>query len=288
MNRTSEFKNILNNGKTNYFMEAHNAISGLISKECGFSGIWGSGLTISASMGFRDNNEISPLEVVNIMEHLYDRTNLPIILDADTGYGNFNNARLLVRKLEKIGVAAVSIEDKIFPKTNSFIDSEKQTLVAVDEFCGKIKAMKNFQKDSDFCVIARTEALITGLGMEEALRRANAYYEAGADAIFIHSKKEDGKEIIEFLEKWNNRCPVIIAPTTYYKTNMKKFEDLGVSIILWANIMLRASITAMEKVARRVSEDKSIESIVDKIAPIKEIFRLQDVDELKKAERLYL
>lgn len=287
MKKTSEFKNILNNGRTDYFMEAHNALSAVIVKQCGFAGIWGSGLTVSASKGFRDNNEISPSEVINIMEHVYDRTDLPIILDADTGYGNFNNARLLVRKLEKIGVSAVSIEDKIFPKTNSFIDSENQKLASVEEFCGKIKAMKNFQKDSDFCVIARTEALITGAGMEEALKRAEAYYEAGADGIFIHSKKKDGKEIIEFLKRWNNRCPVIIAPTTYYTTDTKVFEELGVSVVLWANIMLRASITAMEQVARRVSEDRSIKSIVDSIAPVKEIFRLQDVEELMKAEKLY-
>ena len=128
-----------------------------------------------------------------------DATSMPMLLDGDTGYGNFNNVRRLVRKLGQRGVAAVCIEDKLFPKTNSFLGSG-QPLAEIDEFCGKIKAGKDSQSDDDFSIVARVEALISGLGMKEALRRAEAYYEAGADAILMHSKKNHATEILEFLK----------------------------------------------------------------------------------------
>jgi phosphoenolpyruvate phosphomutase len=117
-----------------------------------------------------------------------DATTIPILLDADTGYGNFNNVRRLVRKLEQRNIAAMCLEDKLFPKTNSFIRGEQQPLADIREFCGKIAAAKDTQQDPDFCVVARVEALIAGRGLEEALRRAHAYSDAGADAILMHSK----------------------------------------------------------------------------------------------------
>lgn len=176
MKKTTAFKNLLTSNKTEYFMEAHNAISGKIVEECGFKGIWGSGLTISTSMGVRDNNEISWTDILNIIEYICDATTIPILMDADTGYGNFNNARRFAQKLEKIGVAAICIEDKIFPKKNSFIEGEQQPLAGIDEFCGKIKAIKDIQSDEDFCMVARIESFITGHDLSEALKRAEAYY----------------------------------------------------------------------------------------------------------------
>ena len=142
----------------------------------------------------RDNNEASWTQLLEILEFMTDATSIPMLLDGDTGYGNFNNVRRLVRKLCQRGVAAVCIEDKLFPKTNSFLGSG-QPLADIDEFCGKIKAGKDSQSDDNFSIVARVEALISGLWIKEALRRAEAYYEAGADAILIHSKKRDADEI---------------------------------------------------------------------------------------------
>ena len=271
-----------------FILEAHNGLSAKIVEEAGFKGIWGSGLSISAALGVRDNNEASWTQVLEVVEFMSDATSIPIMLDADTGYGNFNNARRLVKKLEQRGVAAMCIEDKLFPKTNSFINSEQQPLADMDEFAGKIKAAKDTQTDPDFCVVARVEAFIAGWGVEEALRRAEAYHQAGADAILMHSKKNTAEEILEFMKHWKNTAPVVIVPTMYYDTPTEVFENAGISLVIWANHMLRSSITAMQKTAAEIYQSKSLKNIESQIVPVKEIFRLQNADELKQAEKKYL
>ena len=271
-----------------FILEAHNGLSAKIVEEAGFKGIWGSGLSISAALGVRDNNEASWTQVLEVVEFMSDATTIPIMLDADTGYGNFNNARRLVKKLEQRGVAAMCIEDKLFPKTNSFINSEQQPLADMDEFAGKIKAAKDTQTDPDFCVVARVEAFIAGWGVEEALRRAEAYHRAGADAILMHSKKNTAEEILEFMKHWKDTAPVVIVPTMYYDTPTEVFENAGVSLVIWANHMLRSSITAMQKTATEIYQSKSLKNIESQIVPVKEIFRLQNADELKQAEKKYL
>src|ERR1700712_1390522 len=180
-----------------FLMEAHSGLSAKIVEEAGFAGIWGSGLSMSASLGLRDNNEASWTQVLEQGEYMADAPSLPILLDGDTGYGNFNSVRRLVRKLCERGVAGVCIEDKLFPKTNSFI-GEAQPLADMEEFCGRIRAGKDAQLDDDFVLVARVEALISGHSMDEALRRAEAYRKAGADAILIHSKLPTASEIFTF------------------------------------------------------------------------------------------
>jgi phosphoenolpyruvate phosphomutase len=152
-------------------------------------------------------------------------------------HSNFNNARLLVKKLESRGIAGACIEDKLFPKTNSLLGtSEGKPLASIAEFSGKIKAMKDTQRDPDFVVVARIEAFIAGWPLEEALKRAEAYQAAGADAILIHSKKSDHSEIESFCKAWNGKCPVVIVPTKYYKTPTQTFRDWKVNTVIWANV----------------------------------------------------
>src|SRR6266487_5557965 len=134
ISKTQQFKRLLQSKHLEFLMEAHNALSARIVEETGFSGIWASGLSISAAMGVRDNNEASWTQVLEVLEFMSDATTIPILLDADTGYGNFNNVRRLVRKLEQRNVAAMCLEDKLFPKTNSFLRGEQQPLAAIDEF----------------------------------------------------------------------------------------------------------------------------------------------------------
>ena len=141
--------------------EAHNGLSAKIVEETGFEGVWASGLSVSSAIGVRDSNEASWTQVLEVLEFMADATSIPILVDADTGYGNFNNFRRLVNKLIQRDIAAVCIEDKLFPKTNSFLGAN-QPLADIDEFCGKIKAGKDAQADDDFSVIARVEALIAG------------------------------------------------------------------------------------------------------------------------------
>ena len=268
-------------------MEAHSGLSAKIVEESGFRGVWASGLTISASLGLRDSNEASWTQVMDVLEYMADATKLPILVDGDTGHGNFNNVRRFVRKLCERGVAGVCIEDKLFPKTNSFI-GEEQPLADVDEFCGRIKAGKDSQTHDDFTLVARVEALISGRGMEEALRRAEAYHAAGADAVLIHSKKAEASEIFGFMERWGNRAPVVIVPTMYYATPTELFRQAGVSTIIWANHLLRASLTAMGETARRIHEDQSLIEVEGRVSSVKDIFRLVGNAELEAAERRYL
>ena len=269
-------------------MEAHNGLSGKIVEEAGFSGIWGSGLAISAAYGVRDNNEASWTQVLDTVEFMSDATSIPILLDADTGFGNFNNVRRLVRKLEQINVAGMCIEDKLFPKTNSFINGEQQPLADPLEFAGKIKAAKDTQQDPDFCVVARVEALIAGWGMTEALERAAMYHEAGADAILIHSKIATAEQVIDFKSEWQDRCPVVIVPTMYHATPTSVFRDAGFSVAIWANHLVRATITSLQQAAAKIFAEESIAEIEKAIVPVKEIFRLQNAAELQTAEKKYL
>lgn len=287
MRKTTQFKQLLQSDRVEFLMEAHNGLSAKIAEEAGFRAIWGSGLSISAALGVRDNNEASWTQVLEVVEFMSDATSIPILLDGDTGYGNFNNVRRLVRKLEQRGVAALCIEDKLFPKTNSFID-ERQPLADVEEFSSKIKAAKDTQWDPDFCVVARVEALIAGRSLTEALTRAEAYYRSGADAILIHSKLSTSEQIVAFMREWKNTCPVVIVPTMYYSTPTKVFEEAGVSLVIWANHLLRSSLSAMQQVARKIYEEQSLLRVEDNIAPVNEVFRIQGETELRAAERKYL
>jgi phosphoenolpyruvate phosphomutase len=288
LRKTTQLKQMLQSKELEFILEAHDGLSAKIVEEAGFKGIWGSGLTISASLGVRDNNEASWTQVLEVMEFMSDATTIPILLDADTGYGNFNNVRRLVHKLEQREVAGMCIEDKLFPKTNSFINSEAQPLADVEEFAAKIKAAKDTQKDPDFCVVARVEALIAGWDVEEALRRADAYSQAGADAILMHSKKKTADQIVEFMRAWGDRCPVVIVPTTYYATPTSVYEEAGISLVIWANHLLRTSITAMQQTAAQIYQERSLNSIEGNVATVKEIFRLQNAAELEEAEAKYL
>ncbi|MEQ8662663.1 MAG: phosphoenolpyruvate mutase, partial [Gammaproteobacteria bacterium] len=285
--KTSQLRALLGSPALEFILEAHNGLSARIAEEAGFRGIWASGLALSAQFGVRDNNEASWTQVVDMVEFMADVTSVPILLDGDTGYGNFNNMRRLVRKLEQRGVAGVCIEDKLFPKTNSFIDGERQELADIDEFCGKIAAGKDSQSDDDFCVVARVEAYIAGWDTSEAIKRAEAYRRAGADGILIHSAWSRPDQILEFARAWANRAPLVIVPTKYYSTPTQVFREADISLVIWANHLVRSAVSAMQETARRIFQDESLIDVEDQIASVKEIFRLQGADELAEAERRY-
>lgn len=288
MTKAAKFREMLFSPELEFLCEAHNGISAKIVEEAGFKGIWGSGLTIAAAMGVRDANEASWTQILEVLEFIGDITHIPLLLDADTGYGNFNNVRRLVKKLEQRGVAAMCIEDKLFPKTNSLLEGGRQELADIDEFCGKIKAAKDAQMDPDFSVIARVEAFIAGHGLQEALTRATAYHAAGADGIFIHSKLSSADEVLTFKKEWGNRAPVIIVPTKYYRTLTEIFREAGFSMVIWANMVLRSAIAAMQETTARLAREQSLIAIDDRLATVSEVFRLQGAEELERAEQRYL
>ena len=176
----TQLRDLLQSKDLSFLMEAHSGLSAKIVEEAGFGGVWASGLSISATLGVRDNNELSWTQVLDVLEYMSDATTVPILVDGDTGYGNFNNFRRLVSKLCQRGIAGVCIEDKVFPKTNSFL-SEGDDLADIEEFCGKIKAGKDTQEHPDFSVVARIEALIAGQGMDEALKRSHVAHLCACD-----------------------------------------------------------------------------------------------------------
>ncbi len=278
LSKCTQLRTLLESPQLEFIMEAHNGISARIVEEAGFKGIWASGLAISAQYGVRDNNEASWTQVVEMLEFMSDVTSIPILLDGDTGYGNFNNMRRLVKKLEQRGIAGVCIEDKLFPKTNSFINGSRQPLADIDEFCGKIQAGKDSQTDPDFCIVARLEALIAGWDLSEALRRAEAYHAAGANAILIHSKSSRPDQVLAFAKEWAGRSPLIFIPTKYYSTPTDVFRKAGVSLVIWANHMIRGAVASMQAIAREVYASETLINIEDDIAPVKEIFRLQGAE----------
>ncbi len=288
LRKTAQFRRLLDGDDLEFLLEAHNGITAKIGEEAGFKGLWAGGLCMSAQYGVRDSNEASWTQVLEMLEFMADATRIPILLDGDTGYGNFNNVRRLVRKLEQRGIAAVCIEDKLYPKTNSFIDGNKQQLAEIDEFCSRIKAGKDAQADDDFAIITRVEAFIAGWGLGEALKRAEAYHAAGSDGILIHSALSTPNEILAFKREWADRLPVVIVPTKYYATPTEVLREAGFSIAIWANHLLRAAITTMQDCAATLAREQNLRSIEDSIAPVKEIFRLQGASELQDAEERYL
>lgn len=283
-----QLRQLLQSAELDFILEAHNGVSARIVEQAGFKGIWGSGLAMSAQFGVRDSNEASWTQIIDMLEFMSDITSIPILLDGDTGYGNFNNMRRLVMKLEQRDIAGVCIEDKQFPKTNSFIDGERQPLADVDEFCGKIKAGKDSQSDDVFSIVARVEALIAGWDMTEALRRAEAYHEAGADAILIHSKLSHAEEVLTFADEWAGRSPLVIVPTKYYSAPIEVFRKADINLIIWANHMIRAAVVAMENISQKIYAQESIANVEDQIATVAKIFSLQGAEELSLAQSRYL
>ena len=288
MTKTKQLKNLITRPEMSFLMEAHNGLSAKVAEEAGFDGIWGSGLSISAALGVRDHNEASWTQVLEVAEFMADATRVPILLDGDTGYGDFNSMRRLIRKLEQRGVAGVCIEDKIFPKTNSFIRGAAQPLATIEEFSGKIKAGKDAQSDADFVIVARVEAFIAGWGFEEAMKRAEAYRLAGADAILMHSALRNPSEILAFLKEWAGRLPVVIVPTKYYQTPTDVFREAGVSTVIWANHLMRSALAAMKTTAAQIFKDQSLLNVEDKVAPLQDVFHMQGESELEEAEKRYL
>lgn len=269
-----------------FLMEAHDGLSAAIARQAGFPGIWASGLSIATALGYRDASEMSWTQMVDVVERIVDASDLPVLVDGDGGYGNFNNARLFAGKLLQRGAAGICLEDKLFPKMNSFIGN-RHLLAEVEEFCGRLRAVKDRTADG-LVLVARTEALIAGHELDEALDRASAYAEAGADAILIHSRKSDATEILAFAARWRNRLPVVIVPTKYYKTPVSAYRAAGISTVIWANHSMRAAVSAMRTICGRIHAEESIAAIESQVATLDELFALLRYDELAQAEARYL
>jgi phosphoenolpyruvate phosphomutase len=268
---------------------AHDALSARLIERAGFDAVWASGFAISAAQfALPDANVLTMTESLDIIRQMIRATDLPVIADIDNGYGNAINVMRTITEYEAAGVAAISIEDNIFPKRCSFYSGVQRELVSVEEHCGKIRAAKRAQRSADFMVIARTETLIAGWGMEEALQRANAYADAGADAILIHSKAPTAAEVTEFARRWSRDTPLVVVPTTYASTPLATLEAAGFKLVIFANHPVRAAITAMRKTLAMLRRDGTASLLDPYIASLDEVYDLVGVGALQTAEQEFL
>lgn len=272
-----------------HIMAAHSPFSAILAEQAGFDGLWASGFELSALYGLPDMSLISMTQHLDMLRAIAGRTILPIVADIDTGYGNAVNVIHAISEYERAGASAVVIEDKTFPKVTSLVAGGRQELLRVEEFQGKIEAAVETRRDPNFLIIARTEALIAGLGEAEALDRAKAYVKAGADMILIHSKKKDPSEIESFSRAWAGAVPLVIVPNAYPDLDAERVKALrNVRMMIYGNYGIRAAATAMRETFRRIIADGGVQSVHKDILPVEEIFRLQKMDEVKAAEARFL
>ena len=268
-------------------LEAHNGLTGLIAEKTQiqkdgrtieFDGIWESSLTDSTAKGKPDTELVDFSSRFSTIEEILEVTTKPMIVDGDTG-GRIDHFKFRVKTLERLGVSAIIIEDKIGDKRNSlFGTTVPQEQDSIEHFSQKIHEGKKSQVTEEFMIIARVESLILQKGMDDALLRSKAYIKAGADGIMIHSKNKDGKEIIEFcnqFKKFDQRVPLIVVPSTYAHMTENELMDLGVNVVIYANHLLRSAYPAMVNTAKSLLENsRGMEASNDYCMSIKEIITL--------------
>src|SRR5215475_1475311 len=267
---------------------AHDALSAKLAEEAGFGAIWASGFGISAVQAVPDANILTLTETLEAVRRICDAVSVPVVADCDNGYGNAINVMRTASEFERAGAAGICIEDNEFPKRCSFYAGVRRDLVPAEEHARKIEAACSARHRRDFTVIARTEALIAGLGLEEALRRAQAYAEAGADAVLVHSKEPDFSELRRFGELWTLDVPLVAVPTTYPGVGLDELSAAGFRMSIFANQPLRAAIVAMRDALRTLRETGRASSVDDRIVPLEEVYRLVGVPELKANEQRFL
>jgi phosphoenolpyruvate phosphomutase len=225
-------------------------------------------------------------DFLRVAENMVDACSIPVIADCDTGFGGPANVSHAVKKYEKAGIAGISIEDKIFPKQNSLLENSKQELLSEKDFVAKIIAARESKKDKNFMIIARTEALIAEKGMNEAIKRARAYENAGADAILIHSKKSTPDEIFEFSEQWNGNVPLVVVPTSYPSVKLNDLISHKIKIVIYANQSLRAAHKIISEVLKEIIQKQSLDEVKMDMSSMNDIFELQEMYKINDQEKI--
>lgn len=261
------------------------ALTARLIERAGFDFVWSSSLCISAAHAVPDASLLSMNQYLEASRAMCDATSLPVLVDGDTGYGDPNTVYYAVQQFERAGVAGICMEDKRFPKDNSLLDGGRQDMVTIDEFCAKIRAAVSARRDPDLIVVARIEALIAGLGQEEAYARGCAYAEAGADAILVHSKSKVPDEVVTFIRAWDLPQPLVIVPTTYPSLTEDQVRALGkVKLVIYANQPLRAAIKAQEELLEEIRRAAGIHTIDERMVSVPHVFDLQGVRQMKENE----
>lgn len=284
--RRAKLKKLLNLKPIVKTMEAHNGLSALVVENAKvvkndkietFDAMWLSSLTDSTAKGKPDIELVDMTSRLRTIDEIMEVTTKPIILDGDTG-GEIEHFVFNVKTLERIGVSAVIIEDKIGLKKNSLFGTEvEQTQDSIEHFSQKISAGKKALTTKDFMIIARIESLILKKGMDDALKRANAFIDAGADGIMIHSREKEPDEIFEFCEKFREfapNTPLVVVPTSFNTVYEEEFAQRGVNIVIYANQLIRSAYPAMMETAESILENNRCYEVDESCLPIKEILTL--------------
>ena len=264
---------------------AFDAMSAKLVEINNFDAVWAGSFAISATHAVPDASIMTMTEFLQVAKNMVDSCEIPIIADCDTGFGGPSNVSHLVKQYEQAGIAGISIEDKIFPKQNSLLENGKQELLSEKEFVAKIIAGKESKINENFMIIARTEALIAGLGVDEAVKRATAYESAGADAILIHSKSNNPKEVFEFCNLWKGKIPIVVVPTSYGNVTIDELTENNVKMVIYANQTLRIAHKAMSKLLKKLNDADSLSQVDEEISSMEEIFELQKMFEIHSQEK---
>lgn len=288
INKNKILREYFSSGVLSRSVGAHDGLGAKLIGKAGFEAVWASGLEISASYGVPDANILTMNQFLSKAYEMSQATTIPVIADCDTGFGNVNNAIYMMEQYEAHGISGICIEDKLFPKVNSFIEG-RQNLAGIEEFSGKIKAINHTKKDKDIVLIARVEALIAGWGMEEALKRSFAYADAGADAILIHSKKKEPSEIIDFAKHFRkkSKVPLVVVPTTYVNFDEKLIIKNKINHVIYANQLIRTRMLHQSNILSILGKKKKLASIEKKIAPLKDVLQICGLYELNANEAMY-
>ena len=264
---------------------AFDAMSAKLVEFYGFDAVWAGSFAISATHAVPDASILTMTEFFDAASNMAETCKIPVIADCDTGYGGPSNVSHMVRKYENAGIAAICIEDKTFPKQNSLLENGQNDLISEKEFVAKIIAAKEAKQDKNFMIIARIEALISGAGMDEALKRATAYEKAGADAILIHSKKKTPEEVFEFAELWKGNSPIVVIPTTYDSVSLDELISHKIKIVIHANQTLRAAHASMSRILKQMINSNSLSEVKEEISSMEDIFELQEMYDIKDKEK---
>jgi phosphoenolpyruvate phosphomutase len=257
---------------------AHNGLSARLAEQAGFDAVWASGLEISVAHGLPDISLLGLAEYLAAATTAHNAVRVPVIADCDTGFGGPLNAAFTTMRYESAGVAAICIEDKVFPKRNSFV-SDGHELLCVTEFCAKLAAAKDARVLPETVMIARTEAFVCGFGVDEALARCHAYVDAGADAVLVHSKSAEPDEIAVFLRSWRRRAPVVLVPTTYWGLTARDAEEAGAAMVIYANHGVRATIAAVRDMWAEVLSTGGTSQVEPSIATVKDVLDIVGTDQ---------
>ena len=285
MNQSENLVNLLEKKPIVKVCGAYDAMSAKLVEANGFDAIWAGSFAISAIHNVPDASILTMTEFFDAASNMAQSCDIPVIADCDTGYGDANNVRHLVKKYENAGIAGICIEDKTFPKQNSLLKDGNNQLLSEKDFVAKILAANDIKQNKSFSIIARVEALISGIGMEEALKRAYAYEKAGADLILIHSKKISPEEIFEFSESWKGSSPLVVIPTTYYSVKIDELISHNIKMVIYANQTLRAAHLALNNLLGKMKDANNMDEIQNEMSPMDDIFKLQEMFEIKSQEK---